>query len=334
MINFGGDGLEFSFPGVHKRAVLTVTFERTRRLSYDGEHYPLCTHLGTFPLHRIDHYAYKVPASWLNQGGVILPMYQAEALLVMFYGKYLSDHQTDYPFAVKLTVGIANAVTGRASYVGLHRDPQDYVVSTEQDGFDGYRDDGGRITPFVAKPLRGDDSSTEKQWLNQESGCDGILIEVWPMKEGIFEKRFPLRIPRTIGQTIPPGSIVDTFGMLISPGEWMRGGPPVDPFSIEDWDTHEISRCFVRFLNSATWREVTGENPYTEPPRLDDATDGDLPWAAAHRQEVKALEDTSCEESGCDPLLAETTPDPRSIESRTGLGPNQVREPGPWPPRK
>lgn len=39
---------------------------------------------GRFPLRHVDDYASTVPAEWMEQGGVLMPMYQSEALWISF----------------------------------------------------------------------------------------------------------------------------------------------------------------------------------------------------------------------------------------------------------
>ena len=104
MIELKSDGLVFSFPEVHKLARIEVGFQRTLRIPDDDKKYPLPPGLGRFPLRHVDDFAQRVPDTWLERGGVMLPMYQSEALWVNFSGHY--------PFAVKVAAGKINAVTG------------------------------------------------------------------------------------------------------------------------------------------------------------------------------------------------------------------------------
>ncbi|NIR80308.1 MAG: hypothetical protein GWO00_18685, partial [Gemmatimonadetes bacterium] len=76
--------------------------------------------------------------AWRRHGGVLLPMYQAEALWLNFgRGGVFSGHG-GYPFAVKVATGKINAVSGEAWSDGLNRDPQDYMVVPDQPWLDGY----------------------------------------------------------------------------------------------------------------------------------------------------------------------------------------------------
>ena len=110
MIELENNSLVFRFPEVHEDAVLRVEFERTLRIPDDGHDYPLPAGLGSFPLRHTDDFAENVPESWLQRGGVMLPMYQSEALWLNLMD--FMDFNSNYPFAVKVAAGKNNAVTG------------------------------------------------------------------------------------------------------------------------------------------------------------------------------------------------------------------------------
>ncbi len=80
MIELNNDHLAVSFPELPLQPRLTIDFQRTLRIPDDGKNYPLPPGLGSFPLRHIDDYAARVPAKWLDRGGVLLPMWQSEAL--------------------------------------------------------------------------------------------------------------------------------------------------------------------------------------------------------------------------------------------------------------
>src|ERR1700722_9325009 len=103
MIELKKDCLTVSFPEVHERAKLNLYFMRTLRIPDDDRTYPLPPGLGTFPMRHIDDFA-QIPKEKLAFGGVMLPMYQAEALWLRF-------DCAGYPFAIKVAAGKINAVT-------------------------------------------------------------------------------------------------------------------------------------------------------------------------------------------------------------------------------
>lgn len=84
MIELRHNQLRFSFPEVHPRATLTIEFQRTLRIPDDDQTYPLPPGLGAFPLRHVDDHATNVPPAGLQRGGVMLPMYQSEAMWLNF----------------------------------------------------------------------------------------------------------------------------------------------------------------------------------------------------------------------------------------------------------
>jgi len=94
----------------------SISFQRTLRLPDDGKVYPLPAGLGVFPLRSVDQYAATTPLHWLEKGGVLLPMYQAEALWLSF--------DSEVPLAIKITSGSVSALTGEPDRQGLVRKPQ------------------------------------------------------------------------------------------------------------------------------------------------------------------------------------------------------------------
>ena len=138
MITLENDQLVFRFADVHEDAWCTIQFQRTLRIPDDDKDYPLPPGLGYFPLRHLDDYARRIPEAWLNRGGVILPMYQAEAMWLYFSGN-------GYPFAVKVATGKICAVTGDEWRSQLNRDPQDYMVIPNQPWLDGYCVEDGVI---------------------------------------------------------------------------------------------------------------------------------------------------------------------------------------------
>ena len=65
---------------VHPDACCDLEFQRTLRIPDDNQEYDLPPGLGKFPLSHVDDYKDKVPESWVQHGGVFLPMYQGEAM--------------------------------------------------------------------------------------------------------------------------------------------------------------------------------------------------------------------------------------------------------------
>ena len=84
MIELKNNRMHFSFPEVHPDAKLAVEFQRTLRIPDDGNEHFLPPGLGNFPLRHVDDFAEDAPEDWMTRGGVMLPMYQSEALWINF----------------------------------------------------------------------------------------------------------------------------------------------------------------------------------------------------------------------------------------------------------
>ena len=249
MIELSHDELVFSFPAVHPEARLQINFHRTLRIPDDGNDYPLPPGLGSFPLRHVDDFARKVPGSWLQRGGVMMPMYQSEALWMSFDSSWLDDRDTEYPFAIKIATGKINAVTGEAWSDGLATGPQDYLVAPEQPWLDGYCVEKGFVRQFVAMPL-GSGYSAEEQ-ITGEAVHGGLQIAVFPMKRQVFDQRFPLvSHERTRFMENAMMSAPADAEMGLAPGGRMQQEIYEDPFGFSDWDRQQKSRCFIHLANS------------------------------------------------------------------------------------
>ena len=276
MIELQNDSLVFRFPDVHKDAVLRIGFQRTLRIPDDDKKYPLPPGLGLFPLRHVDDFSDGVPELWMQHGGVMLPMYQSEALWINFGG--------DYPFAIKVAAGKINAVTGEDWREGLHRDPQDYMVAPEQPWLDGFCVEKGLIRQFVAMPL-GSGYSAEEQ-LTGKAEHGGLQIVAFPLKREVYERIQPRqRLARSTDFSVA-GEVMaclsdeapGDFDMGLGAGGQMEQEIYDDSFGFGDWDLRHSSRCFVHLANSMVWRAITGDDPPTVPPTSSEYTKAGLPW--------------------------------------------------------
>jgi hypothetical protein len=272
MIELKQDRLVFRFPDVHQDATVSVEFQRTLRIPDDGHHYPLPPGLGRFPIRHVDDFAARIPDRWIEHGGVMLPMYQSEALWVNFSGRY--------PCAVKVAAGKIDAVTGKELGAGLARRPQNYLVTPEQPWLDGYCVEKGVIRQFVAMPL-GAGYSAEEQ-ITGEAEFGGLQIVVHPMTAEAYERLRRLRDERVMFRAAAPAMALTaagmTMGMGLAPGGRMRQEIFADPHHLEDWDQAHTNRCFVHLANSLVWRHVTGHEPPTVPPTAKEYSKAGLPW--------------------------------------------------------
>ncbi len=330
MIELKDDLLVFTLPEVHGAAELRIDFQRTLRIPDDGRDYPLPPGLGRFPLRHVDDFAARVPDRWIRHGGVMLPMYQSEALWLNF------SSWSDYPFAVKIATGLVNAITGKSWDNELRRHPQDYLVVPEQPWLDGYCVEKGIIRQFVAMPL-GAGYTVEEQ-LTSAAEHGGVQIVAYPMKAEAYEERFGGRREDRVwaASCVPSARAVPDLGL--APGGRMQQEIYDDPFRFDEWDTRHRSRCFVHLCNSLTWRAITGSEPPTVPFTAEEYTRQGLPWFEYYAEGVGALEGSGVlagtksvtemgEEKGDVPLPENVSVDPTHIvELRKGLRKGQVRE--------
>lgn len=289
MIELVNDGLLFSFPEVHRSARLRVTFQRTLRIPDDDRTYPLPPGLGAFPLRHVDDFASRVPASWAVHGGVMLPMYQSEALWVNFVNEWRRD-SPPYPFAVKIAAGKINAVTGQSWSNELHAGPQDYVVAPDQPWLDGFAVQKGVIRQFVAMPLGAGYTAEEQMTGAAEHG--GLQILVHPMKRECYERRFSRRrvamLEETMASMIGASMVADEMGL--APGGRMKQDIYEDPYGLDEWELGARSRCFVHLLNTLMWEAVTGSKPPLPPPIAATYRKHGLPWFDYYDDGLKSLD--------------------------------------------
>jgi hypothetical protein len=327
MIELTNDQLTIHCPEVHDDARVAIEFQRTLRIPADGREYPLPAGLGPFPLRHVDDFPRTVPARWIEHGGVMLPMYQAEALWIMFH--------SDYPFAIKVTAGTINAVTGEESRDGLHRDPQDYMVASEQPWLDGYCVARGVIRQFVAMPL-GSGYSAEEQITGQGT-VGGLQIVAYPLKREAYERYIKAsRALRFGSHTLSELSMIGA-DMGLAPGGRMKQEIYRDKFNLEDWDQRHRARCFVHIANAQQWRAITGEAPPTAPITAAHYQSCGVPWFDYYAADLQAVpgsgildrlkslahmaKDTGQPLADNDPITVE-----RLTQLRRGLRRSEVRE--------
>lgn len=330
MIELRQDTLVFRFPEVHPDAVLRIDFQRTLRIPDDDRTYPLPPGLGRFPLRHVDDFAGRLPERWLERGGVMLPMYQSEALWLNF--------AASYPFAVKVGTGKINAVTGDPWSDGVTRAPQDYLVIPDQPWLDGYCVEKGAIRQFVAMPL-GSGYTAEEQ-LTGAAEHGGIQLVAYPLKREAYERMHGRSRAMYVSDDLACHDVCEpsSFDMGLAPGGRMTQEIYDDEHAYSDWDLGHGSRCFVHLTNSLVWRAITGGDPPTTPPTAEEYTRAGLPWFDYYAADRRSLEGgTALKElesvvglgarRGQVPLPENVPVEPeRVVRLRAGLRREQVRE--------
>lgn len=280
MIELRHDALEISFPELHRDARLRIDFQRTLRLPDDGREYPLPAGLGRFPLRHVDDFADRLPEAWRRHGGVLLPMYQAEAMWLNFRSP------AGYPFAVKIAAGKINAASGETWREGLHRDPQDYCAVPGQPWLDGFCVAKGVVRQFVAAPL-GMGATAEEQ-LTGEAEHGGLQILVHPLKAKIWRREKRLVFAERAESPLVE-ACATPVAMGLAPGGRMRQEIYADPRDLADWDQRVRARCFVHLASSLTWKSITGELPPNRPLGASSYAAAGIPWFDYYDAELKAL---------------------------------------------
>ena len=283
--------LVFRFPQIEKEASFSIDFQRTLRIPDSDETYPLPPGLGSFPLRHVEDHADKLPAQTTSRGGVILPMWQAEAMWLNFSNQG-PGWDLDFPVAIKVAAGKINAVTGEAWRTGLHRDPQDYMVSPEQPWLDGFAIEKGVIRQFVAMPL-GDGYSVEEQ-VTGEAEWGGLQISVAPLKAHVWKamraeweqqkSRVLMHEWRTMDCLDAPSA-----SMGLAAGGRMHQDIEPDPFDLDDWDFAAADRVFVTLVHAKDWKKITGEAAPNEPPTAKEYSQAGLPWFEHYGKDQSAL---------------------------------------------
>jgi hypothetical protein len=326
MIELQSDKLVFTFPDVHPSARLTVRFQRTLRIPDDGRTYPLPPGLGDFPLRHVDDFAARVPPSWLEHGGVMLPMYQSEALWLNFDCEYDEERGVEYPFAIKIGTGKVSAVTGRKWSNALLKRTQDHLVAPEQPWLDGYCVEKGTIRQFVAMPLGAGYTAEEQITGKAEHG--GLQILAYPMKREAFERRFPKqpKRARAYGKAMLLSSsacLQEDVSMGLAPGGRMKQQIEKDPYPRGEWDQDQRSRCFVHICNSAAWHQVTGSTPPTHPMSAKQYTDYGLPWFELYGEPSNGLKGSAVLD-GLKSIAKVAKGKRQSIQDNESLAPERV----------
>lgn len=287
MIELKKDRLVFAFPEVHEDAVCGIEFQRTLRIPDDNRPYPLPPGLGQFPIAHVEDHASRLPPEWSRHGGVLLPMYQAEALWICFSAGDGRWSSAEYPFAVKIAAGKIDAVTGGSWTNDIHQNPQDYVVVPDQPWLDGFCMQKGLIRQFVAMVL-GQGYTAEEQ-ITGKAEHGGLQFIVYPMKRERYQELLKKRHIGLRRFSLEESLCLSCGSMGLAPGGLMRQEIYEDHYGFDAWDTTVSSRCFVHILNSMQWQKATGKAVPGKPPAAAQYTDAGLPWFDYYDEKQSAL---------------------------------------------
>ena len=301
-----------------------VTFQRTLRIPFEGLHH-LPPGLGSFPLRRVEDFPDTVPAEWLARGGVMLPVYQREAMWLSF--------GTSEPAALQIGVGKVSAVSGDEWSERLTQAPQNYVPLPDQPWLDGINAGDGFIRQFVAVSL-GLGATVEGQVTGREEYGGVQLRAVGVTVEALEEwNRDPQDEVIMCAAPIPSTGSAD---MGLGAGGRMRQEIYEDERALTDYDESRSWRVFVHLCSAAQWTAITGESPPPTPIDRETYVQHGLPWFDyydADHHDIAASETLSTVKTVGDLLGKDDTPftpvDPEVvIELKDTKG--DVVAPGTW----
>jgi hypothetical protein len=281
-ISLSTDCVSFDFPDVDADATVRVTFQRTLRVPDDGAQYGLPPGLGSFPMRRVEDLPTDaLPTEWTRSGGVVLPMWQAEACWLNF------RVPTRYSFLVKVGCGGVNAVTGGPFTTEPDFDAEDYFEVPAQPWLDGFCTEQGTVRQFVAMPLH--HGYTVEEQLTGRAEHGGIQLVVVPLKAAVHREREEERrkanaelrerygdIGLDMAMPAPCAPTGSAMGLGAGGSITQSIETPVEPH--DNWDLTAGKRLSVHIANSATWTAITDEAPPTEPPSAAEYTRRGLPW--------------------------------------------------------
>lgn len=243
-----------------------IGFQRTLRIPEAGLH-PLPPGLGRFPLRRVQDYPDTAPAEWLARGGVMLPVYQREAMWLSF--------DADEPAALQVGAGKVCAISGGPWQDKLTRSPQNYAPLPEQPWLDGINAGEGFIRQFVAVPL-GSGATVEGQITGEEVHGGVQLRAVGLAAQALASWR---------AHVAPFGALTSELHCMVAPpdmglgaGGRMRQEVYRDERPLRDYDDDRSWRVFVHLCSAAQWTAVTGEVPPPTPIDRDAYVKAGLPW--------------------------------------------------------
>jgi hypothetical protein len=160
---------------------MTLTFDRTLRVPEDGKSYHLPAILGTFPVLNTEYFEHSLPPIMTRKGGVFLPMFQREALVISLQPSGDEEAEAAH-YAVRVHAGSINAISGDLGQDLTVETKQDYILAPQQQRLDGFCTEKGIVKQFVAMPI-GFKYTVESQVTGDEF-IGGIQLEVAPRLKG------------------------------------------------------------------------------------------------------------------------------------------------------
>ncbi|KAH6671925.1 hypothetical protein B0J14DRAFT_594738 [Halenospora varia] len=158
-----------------------IALSRTLRVPEDGTVYNPPVLMSPFPLINAEELALDRLPQLRKKGGLLIPLWQREALALTFSGdppKYrYTNAKPSADFAIKIYAGSVNVISGAINKRSVD-DAQDYVIAPVQNRLDGYLLRAGIVKQFVSMPL-GAGYTAEGQITGQEL-LGGLQVLIAP----------------------------------------------------------------------------------------------------------------------------------------------------------
>ena len=248
---------------VHPEAIAGVRFQRALRLPE-----------GTPPYNSVRSDAFHSPRAlsdiyehlsfdWLMRSNQHLICLLASESVTL---EFASPHA--YPFAIKVSIGGVDALSGEPHHGALGRIPQDYIPMPCQNWIDAWQDGAGATHDFIAPDPGSPNSDGVPPPLDDES--DSISVQFFPMKAEVF-RRYCRDIDMDAGRQVygaPDFTERFTETHILrgrmryerEKGEaWDAGMVYPDPFEYDDWDIENAQAITVTMVRPAAWGALTGE---------------------------------------------------------------------------
>ena len=258
-----------------------ISFERTLRIPDDGHDWPLPPGLGHFPLRTVASLGDRAPEEMRRRGGIVLPIYQAEALWISF------DAPHWRPMAVKVGAGMVNAVNADPLDAELRDGREDYLVTPPQPWLDGFKTGEGTISQFVAMPL-GRFVTVEGQLTGSET-VGGLQLLVAGPRPGRFPTTPPEEVyyRREVGFALQCARLAEVPmapmpAMGLGAGGRMTQKVYPDPHGAGTWVTERAARIWVHLVPAGLWPSLTGEPCPPTPADHDAYVRYGFPWFAVY----------------------------------------------------
>ena len=282
--------LQFRARNVHPEAIAGVRFQRALRLPPDTPAYN-SVRSDAFHVPRLIRDCPSASSfEWLLRGGQYLICLNSSESVTL---EFATPHS--YPFAVKVSIGGIDALSGEPSHGALNRLPQDYIPLPCQNWLDAWQGGTGEMHDFVAPSPGVPDSDGVPPPADDESDC--IAVKFIPMTADAF-RRHCANLDANAGRQVygmPDFAerFLDTHMLrgrmmyeLKKGDTWDAGMVYPDPFEYDDWDTENGETIEVTMVRPSVWTVLTDtppEGPVFERRIYEEAG---VPWFSAYGEDT------------------------------------------------